>query len=126
MKSHNVDDTTETILVSSNRMMNRPTYHPTDDLIAYAAQTGTNWDIWLTTIDGRQQQRLTTTPDMESNPLWSPDGKMLAYKVAPADGKYNLTSKNFLTFPEASETLRPDWIFLCKMVSTHTSCSSDK
>jgi Tol biopolymer transport system component len=98
VKSYSLDDKTETILVSSNSMMNRPTYHPSDDFIAYSAQTGTNWDIWLTTIDGRQQQRLTTTPDMESNPLWSPDGKTLAYKVAPADGKYSLTSQNFLTF----------------------------
>jgi Tol biopolymer transport system component len=98
VKSYSLDDKTETILVSGNRMMNRPTYHPADDLIAYSAQTGTNWDIWLTTIDGRQQQRLTTTPNMESNPLWSPDGKMLAYKVAPADAKYSLTSQNFLTF----------------------------
>lgn len=98
MKSHSLDDKTETILVSGNRMMNRPTYHPADDLIAYSAQTGMNWDIWLTTIDGRKQQRLTTTPDMESNPLWSPDGKMLTYKVAPANAKYSLTSQNFLTF----------------------------
>ena len=37
---------------------------------------------------------------MESNPLWSPDGKTLAYKVAPAGGKYSLTSQNFATFAE--------------------------
>jgi Tol biopolymer transport system component len=98
VKSYSLDDKSESTLVSGKEMMNRPTYHPNDDLIAYSAQTGTNWDIWLTTIDGRRQHRLTSSPDMESNPLWSPDGTMLAYKVAPAGGKYSLTSQNFLTF----------------------------
>ncbi len=98
VKRYSLDDKSEKTLVSSKRMINRPTYHPLENLIAYSGQTGNNWDIWLISEDGNQQFRVTTAPDMESNPLWSPDGKMLAYKVAPAGGKYSLTSQNFMTF----------------------------
>lgn len=100
VKRYSLDDKSEKVLISSSRMINRPTYHPLDNIIAYSAQTGANWDVWLTTEDGQQQFRVTSAPDMESNPLWSPDGKTLAYKVAPAGGKYSLTSQNFATFTE--------------------------
>ncbi|HIQ38233.1 MAG TPA: hypothetical protein EYH36_09630 [Desulfocapsa sulfexigens] len=90
-------------LVESKEMLDRPTHHPVNDLIAYGAVTGGNWDIWLIKTDGSGKIRLSSDPQMESNPLWSPDGKTLAYKVAPVIGNYNLTRQNFMTFENGYE-----------------------
>jgi len=85
-------------LVTSREMLDRPTYHPSGEIIAYGAVTKGNWDIWLITSDGSEKIRLSDDSQMETNPLWSPDGKALAYKVAPVTGGYNLTGQNFMTF----------------------------
>jgi Tol biopolymer transport system component len=85
--------------VVSRQKLARPVFYPDPkvDRIAYAALDGENWDLWL--LDEHyKEHRLTRSEDMETNPLWSPDGSMLAYKVAPADAKYGLTVENFLTF----------------------------
>ena len=36
-------------------------------------------DVWMVSWDGREQIQLTSTPDSESRPRWSPDGKYLAF-----------------------------------------------
>jgi dipeptidyl aminopeptidase/acylaminoacyl peptidase len=36
-------------------------------------------DIWMVSWDGREQLQLTSTPESESRPRWSPDGKFLAF-----------------------------------------------
>ena len=36
-------------------------------------------DVWMASWDGRQQIQLTSTPENESIPRWSPDGKYLAF-----------------------------------------------
>src|SRR5688572_3208745 len=36
-------------------------------------------DVWMVSWDGRQQIQLTFSPDSESSPRWSPDGKHLAF-----------------------------------------------
>ncbi len=38
-----------------------------------------NTDIWMARWDGTAQQQLTSSPDNESSPRWSPDGKYLAF-----------------------------------------------
>lgn len=97
IKSYNMKEGAAKTLVSQDQKLDRPIYHPTEDVIAYAALAGDNWDLWLRYGDGKKQ-RLTTAKDMESNPLWSPDGRNLAFKVAPVGGEYGLTGQNFFTF----------------------------
>ena len=104
IKSYNFNDNKETIQVTSPQKLARPVFHPDvhHKIIAYGAHTGKNWDIWI--IDQHKQKiRLTNAPDMESNPLWSPDGSALAYKVAPVNVQYGLTIENFLTFENGFE-----------------------
>ncbi|CAN5554929.1 S9 family peptidase [soil metagenome] len=36
-------------------------------------------DVWMVSWDGRQQVRLTHTPDSETSPRWSPDNRYLAF-----------------------------------------------
>jgi len=36
-------------------------------------------DIWMTSWDGRETVRLTTSKESESSPRWSPDGRFLAF-----------------------------------------------
>jgi Tol biopolymer transport system component len=88
----------ELTLVKSKEMLDRPVFHPNGEIVAYAAQSNGNWDIWLVGVADGKTTRITRKPQMESNPLWSNDGKMLGYKVAPASGAYNLTGQNFMTF----------------------------
>jgi dipeptidyl aminopeptidase/acylaminoacyl peptidase len=36
-------------------------------------------DVWMVSIDGKQDLRLTSSPENETSPKWSPDGKYLAF-----------------------------------------------
>ncbi|MFI5243504.1 MAG: S9 family peptidase, partial [Gemmatimonadales bacterium] len=36
-------------------------------------------DIWLVSWDGAQQKQLTSTPESESSPRWSPDGEWISF-----------------------------------------------
>src|ERR1700730_2193982 len=36
-------------------------------------------DVWMASWDGTQQLRLTSSPESESAPRWSPDGRYLAF-----------------------------------------------
>jgi dipeptidyl aminopeptidase/acylaminoacyl peptidase len=36
-------------------------------------------DVWMVSWDGREQVQLTSTPENESRPRWSPDGKYLSF-----------------------------------------------
>jgi dipeptidyl aminopeptidase/acylaminoacyl peptidase len=36
-------------------------------------------DIWMASIDGKQNMRVTTSAESESSPKWSPDGKYLSF-----------------------------------------------
>jgi dipeptidyl aminopeptidase/acylaminoacyl peptidase len=36
-------------------------------------------DVWIVSWDGRQQLQMTATPEGESSPRWSPDGKYLSF-----------------------------------------------
>src|SRR5205809_5712423 len=44
-----------------------------------SAKDRTDTDIWMTAWDGSQTIQVTSTPDGESSPKWSPDGRYLAF-----------------------------------------------
>ena len=44
-----------------------------------SAKNKRNADVWMTSWDGQQSIQLTNSPDGESQPRWSPDGKYLSF-----------------------------------------------
>ena len=71
-------------------------YSPDGTRIAYAAEHGTNWAIWVANLDGSNPVRVTEASSFVVSPSWSPDGESIAYAsdmegiphiwVAPATG----------------------------------------
>ncbi|HCM76114.1 MAG TPA: peptidase S9 family protein [Cytophagales bacterium] len=44
-------------------------------------------DIWMVSWDGKENIRLTSSPESESSPRWSPDGKYLTFLSSRYDAK---------------------------------------
>lgn len=58
-----------------------PTGLARNGLIAYDSAG----DIWLASPDGKERRQLTSGPNIDFNPTWSPDGRSIAYLSDPAD-----------------------------------------
>src|SRR5215211_1743971 len=62
-----------------------PQRSPDGKWVAYAVSRAikdtdkNDTDVWMVSWDGRQQIQITSTPEGESSPRWSPDGHYLAF-----------------------------------------------
>lgn len=57
------------------------THHP----LLYTAGDDDTLDLWVTTVDGHDPKRLTTSPGPEAFATWSPDGTQIAFGAASTD-----------------------------------------
>ncbi len=64
-----------------------PTLTPAGDLVAYAADSGGNLDIFVRPTSGGAAQRLTTHSTDDTEPAFSPDGRRLAWVSQAEDVK---------------------------------------
>jgi dipeptidyl aminopeptidase/acylaminoacyl peptidase len=68
--------------------LSSPKVSPDGAWVAYVLSTvdstknKRNSDLWMTSWDGTQSIQLTSSPDGESQPRWSPDGKYLSFVSA--------------------------------------------
>lgn len=54
----------------------------TDDMLAIS----TNNDLWLSTLDGRFKRKITNNKGNDNQPIYSPDGKYIAYRQMSRPG----------------------------------------
>lgn len=65
-----------------------PQLSPDGKWVAYVVSTTdvkadkSSTDIWMVNYDGKETRRITYSPDNESSPRWSPDGKYLSFLSA--------------------------------------------
>ena len=75
------------------RDVNDPQLSPDGAWVAYSitavdsAKDKSDTDIWMTSWDGTQTIRVTSSPENESAPRWSPDGRYLAFVSGRQEGK---------------------------------------
>ncbi|HET9010348.1 MAG TPA: S9 family peptidase, partial [Gemmatimonadaceae bacterium] len=75
------------------RTVTDPQISPDGAWVAYAVATAdsakdkSDTDVWMTSWDGTQTIRLTSSPESESTPRWSPDNRHLAFVSGRQDGK---------------------------------------
>jgi dipeptidyl aminopeptidase/acylaminoacyl peptidase len=75
------------------RTVSDPQLSPDGAWVAYSVSTAdsakdkSDSDVWMTSWDGSQTIRLTSSPDGESTPRWSPDNRYLAFVSGRQEGK---------------------------------------
>ena len=75
------------------RTVGAPEISPDGQWVAYtvatldSAKDKSNTDVWMTSWDGTQSIQLTSSPDAETSPRWSPDGKYLSFLSSREGGK---------------------------------------
>lgn len=75
------------------KSVGEPQISPDGEWVAYTVTTinlakdNRDTDVWMVSWDGRTNLRLTSSPDGESSPRWSPDGKYLSFTSSRQEGR---------------------------------------
>jgi TolB protein len=99
----------------TNTLDQSPSRSPDTQYVAFASNRTANWEIYIGSIDGTTQQRVTyTTTAANLAPMWSPDGQFVAYE-STRSGARNLymvevgTGVETRLTNDASQDVNPYW-----------------
>jgi len=56
-----------------------PRFSPDGSSVVFTSNRGGSWDIWITMVAGGDPLQITDTPEIETEPAWSPDGTRMAF-----------------------------------------------
>ena len=82
---------TLTRLTSDEGLQTGSTWSPDGRFIAYSADRGGKYEIWVQQISGGDPIQITTGPGQYWQPDWSPDGKYIAYRSEEGEGGIYIT-----------------------------------
>ncbi|MDT8421389.1 MAG: RiPP maturation radical SAM C-methyltransferase [Desulfuromonadales bacterium] len=89
-------------------------WSPDGSQIIYDSQEGGNSDIWVMDTAGGNKNQLTSDPEVELHPSYSPDGSQIAYVKQGLDGYFNLwlmgadgNNQSQLTYNSTYEVFHP-------------------
>ena len=83
---------------TDTRMLSQPAISNTNIAFIYAE------DLWVANLDGSQPRRLTVDEGVESNPMFSPDGKLIAFSA-----QYDGNTDVFVVPVEGGVPVRLTW-----------------
>jgi len=63
-----------------------PTFSPDGNSVAFFSRREGNRDLWIALVGGGAPVRITNTPEVESQPDWSPDGTRMTFSRRRGDG----------------------------------------
>jgi Tol biopolymer transport system component len=63
-----------------------PAFSPEGKSVVFVSQRGGNWDLWISLVAAGSPVQITDTPEVESQPDWSPDGTRMAFTRRRKDG----------------------------------------
>ena len=84
--------------LQDTRLLTQPAISARHVLFVYAG------DLWICDLNGQNVRRLTTDDGAESNPVFSPDGKLLAFS-----GQYDGNTDVFVVPAEGGTPTRLTW-----------------
>ena len=99
--------------IKDTKLLSQPAISQTHIAFAYAN------DLWVANIDGKGVRRLTSAQGSESNPIFSPDGKLIAF-----NGEYDGNVDIFVAPVEGGVPKRLTWHPGSDVVRDFTPCGS--
>jgi len=66
-------------LPAEAREYHDPSLSPNGHRVAVTLREGTNYDVWISEVARGSLTRLTSHPDEDFGPIWTPDGKQLTF-----------------------------------------------
>ncbi|NCC35076.1 MAG: hypothetical protein EOM24_24155, partial [Chloroflexia bacterium] len=86
----NVSETSQHILTNEpNSDATMPVWSADGTLIAFASNRDGNYDLFITSADGKTRVNLTDHPGRDMAPVWSPDGTRIAFESF-RDGNWDI------------------------------------